>query len=64
MCNEYARGIIVAQLLMPGKFQLNMTYWTVSTQPAAPTPIETYIAIGLAVVVAILLAYIFLVRKK
>jgi len=64
MCNEYARGVIVSQILFTGKFALNMTYWTVPTTPPAQTPIETYIAGGLAVIVVILLAYLFLVRKK
>jgi ABC-type transport system substrate-binding protein len=64
MTNEYARGFIISQIFPPYKFGLNMTYWTVPTQPAAPTSIETYIAGGLAVVVIILLAYLFLVRKK
>jgi len=64
MCTDYARGMIVGQILMQGKFALNATYWTVPTQPPAQTPIETYLAIGLGIIVLILAAYILFVRKK
>jgi len=64
MCNDYARGVVVAQLFFPGKFALNMSYWAKPVEKPPETPVMTYVAAGLAVLVLALTAALFLMRRK
>jgi peptide/nickel transport system substrate-binding protein len=69
MTTDYARGIIIGQIIFPGKFTLNMSYWRMQevpqkevTQPQ--TAFNTYLIGILAVIIVVLIAVILLRRRR